>query len=68
MTNILELINVSKTYQDFSLRNINLALKPGYIMVFIGPNGAGKSTTIKLIMGLIKKDAGEIKIFGMDQD
>ncbi|GFR38156.1 hypothetical protein PRECH8_14520 [Insulibacter thermoxylanivorax] len=68
MTNILELINVSKTYQDFSLRNINLALKPGYIMGFIGPNGAGKSTTIKLIMGLIKKDAGEIKIFGMDQD
>lgn len=67
MTNILELINVSKTYQDFSLRNINLALKPGYIMGFIGPNGAGKSTTIKLIMGLIKKDAGEIKIFGMDQ-
>lgn len=36
-------------------------------MGFIGPNGAGKSTTIKLIMGLIKKDAGEIKIFGMDQ-
>ena len=67
MTNILELINVSKTYQDFSLRNINLSLKPGYIMGFIGPNGAGKSTTIKLIMGLIKKDAGEIKIFGMDQ-
>lgn len=67
MTNILELINVSKTYQDFSLRNINLSLKPGYIMGFIGPNGAGKSTTIKLIVGLIKKDAGEIKIFGMDQ-
>lgn len=35
-------------------------------MGFIGPNGAGKSTTIKLIMNLIKKDLGEIKIFGMD--
>ena len=43
MTNILELINVSKTYQDFSLRNINLSLKPGYIMGFIGPNGAGRA-------------------------
>ncbi|HBN82891.1 MAG TPA: sodium ABC transporter ATP-binding protein, partial [Clostridiales bacterium] len=38
----------------------------GYIMGFIGPNGAGKSTTIKLIMNLIKRDSGEIKIFGKD--
>jgi ABC-2 type transport system ATP-binding protein len=35
-------------------------------MGFIGPNGAGKSTTIKLIMNLLKKDEGDIKIFGMD--
>ena len=35
-------------------------------MGFIGPNGAGKSTTIKLIMNLLKKDSGEIKVFGMD--
>ena len=35
-------------------------------MGFIGPNGAGKSTTIKLIMNLIRKDSGEIKVFGLD--
>ena len=35
-------------------------------MALIGPNGAGKTTTIKLIMNLIKKNRGEIKIFGMD--
>jgi len=35
-------------------------------MGFIGPNGAGKSTTIKLIMNLLKKDGGEIKVFGLD--
>lgn len=35
-------------------------------MGFIGPNGSGKTTTIKLIMNLLKKDAGEIKVFGMD--
>ncbi|MBC2580042.1 ATP-binding cassette domain-containing protein [Clostridium sp. DJ247] len=35
-------------------------------MGFIGPNGSGKSTTIKLIMNLIKRNAGEIKIFGLD--
>ncbi|MCY9388376.1 ATP-binding cassette domain-containing protein, partial [Bacillus haynesii] len=49
---MLELKNVTKHYQDFSLENINFSLEKGYIMGFIGPNGAGKSTTIKLIMNL----------------
>lgn len=35
-------------------------------MGFIGPNGAGKSITIKLIMNLIKKDSGNINVFGLD--
>ena len=68
MTSILELKNVSKHYQDFSLKNINFSLEKGYIMGFIGPNGAGKSTTIKLIMNLIKKDEGNISIFGLDNE
>lgn len=68
MTSILELKNVSKHYQDFSLKNINFSLEKGYIMGFIGPNGAGKSTTIKLIMNLIKKDEGDISIFGLDNE
>lgn len=66
MDNILEIKNLTKSYKDFTLSNISFNLKPGYIMGFIGPNGAGKSTTIKLIMNLIKKSSGEIKIFGMD--
>lgn len=68
MTSILELKNVTKHYQDFSLKNINFSLEKGYIMGFIGPNGAGKSTTIKLIMNLIKKDEGNISIFGLDNE
>jgi len=63
---ILELNNVSKKYKEFQLNNISFNLEKGYIMGLIGPNGAGKSTTIKLIMNLIKKDSGEIKIFGKD--
>ncbi|MED4550874.1 sodium ABC transporter ATP-binding protein, partial [Bacillus licheniformis] len=39
---MLELKNVTKHYQDFSLKNINFSLEKGYIMGFIGPNGAGK--------------------------
>lgn len=66
MENILEIANLRKEYQDFTLNNISFNLKRGYIMGFIGPNGAGKSTTIKLIMNLIKRDRGEIKVFGLD--
>lgn len=63
---MLEVRNLTKKFEKFSLDNISFKLEPGYIMGFIGPNGAGKSTTIKLIMNLLKKDSGEIKIFGMD--
>lgn len=66
MSNILEIKNLTKEYEGFTLANINISLERGYIMGFIGPNGAGKSTTIKLIMNLVKKSAGDIKIFGMD--
>lgn len=68
MEKILDISNVSKHYNGFSLNNINLSLNRGYIMGFIGPNGAGKSTTIKLMMNLIQKDSGKIKIFGLDNE
>ncbi|RKD23617.1 ABC-2 type transport system ATP-binding protein [Caminicella sporogenes DSM 14501] len=66
MGHILELKNVRKEYKDFTLKDISFTLDRGYIMGYIGPNGAGKSTTIKLIMNLLKKDDGEIRIFGLD--
>lgn len=66
MDNILEIKNLNKTYKDFSLDNLTFNVERGCIMGFIGPNGSGKSTTIKLIMNLIKKDSGDIKIFGLD--
>ncbi|WP_341473343.1 ABC transporter ATP-binding protein [Clostridium estertheticum] len=64
--NILEVKNLTKNYKDFTLKDVNFELKKGYIMGFIGPNGSGKSTTINLIMNLIKKDSGDVKIFGLD--
>ena len=63
MEKILELKNVSKLTR---LYNINFTLEKGYIMGLVGPNGAGKTSTIKLIMNLLNKHEGEIKIFGMD--
>ncbi|HHW28917.1 MAG TPA: ABC transporter ATP-binding protein [Syntrophomonadaceae bacterium] len=66
MNEILEVRNLSKHYPGFSLKNISFTLEKGYIMGFIGPNGAGKTTTIKLIMNLLRRDSGEIKVFGLD--
>jgi ABC-type multidrug transport system ATPase subunit len=45
------------------LNNINLKVPQGSIYGFLGPNGAGKTTTLKLILGLLKKQEGEILIF-----
>ncbi|GAA0772556.1 ABC transporter ATP-binding protein [Clostridium subterminale] len=63
---LLEIKNLTKEYDGFKLDDISFTLDKGYIMGFIGENGAGKTTTIKLIMNLLKRDEGEIKIFGKD--
>lgn len=46
------------------LNGVNLEVEEGTIYGFLGPNGAGKTTTLKLILGLLKKQEGEIFIFG----
>ena len=66
MGNILEVKNLCKKYNGFELKNVNLELPKGMIMGLIGENGAGKSTTIKSILNVIHKNAGEIKIFDLD--
>lgn len=66
MDYILEVNKLRKEFEDFILKDISFNLEPGYIMGFIGPNGSGKSTTIKLIMNLLKKNSGKIKVFGKD--
>lgn len=64
--NILAVDKLTKHFKDFSLQNVSFQLPRGYVMGFIGPNGSGKSTTIKLIMNLLRKDSGQIKVFGLD--
>ena len=66
MQNILEIKNVSKDYGDFKLKDVSFSLPQGYIMGLIGPNGAGKTTIIKLILNLLRRDGGDIKVFGLD--
>jgi len=66
MSNILEVNNLVKKYDTFSLKDVSFNVPTGLIMGFIGPNGAGKTTTIKSILNMITLDAGTIKLFGMD--
>jgi ABC-2 type transport system ATP-binding protein len=60
----IEMRGVRKTYRFFTLDDVSLDLEPGQIMGFVGPNGAGKSTTLRLAMGMISPDAGEIRVLG----
>ena len=66
MNNALELRSVTKEYKDFKLNNVSFTLPKGYIMGFVGANGAGKTTTIKLILNMIKRNSGEIKVLCLD--
>jgi len=61
----LETRNLTHTFSegDVVLNNINLKIPEGSIYGFLGPNGAGKTTTLRLILGLLKKQVGEIIIF-----
>ena len=66
MNNALEIKNLNKSFEKFSLKDVSLELPSGYIMGFIGPNGAGKTTVIKLILNMLCKDSGSVSVFGMD--
>lgn len=66
LENAIEIQDVTKHYPDFSLEHISLHIPTGCVTGFIGQNGAGKSTTLKTILNMIKRDSGEIKIFGAD--
>jgi len=61
---VVEISNVSKKFGKLSvLHDINLIVNEKDLMAIIGPNGGGKSTLIKIIMGILTPDTGEVKIF-----
>lgn len=66
MQTCLTIKNLSKKYSNFTLDKVNLSIPKGCIMGLIGENGAGKTTLMSLILNLVKKDEGEILIFGKD--
>lgn len=58
----IEIKDLVKTFDSFKLGPVNLTIPKGTIVGYIGQNGAGKSTTIKLLLGLLRKDSGEIRL------
>lgn len=66
MNTALEITGLCKNYDAFALKNVSFRLPAGYIMGLVGQNGAGKTTLIKLILNLLLRDAGEIRVFGLD--
>lgn len=64
--NALEIRGLTKAYPGFCLDGLDLTLPSGCIMGLIGENGAGKSTTIKLILNMIRKDSGTVRLLGRD--
>lgn len=64
MKDVLTVKGLTKNYQDFTLDHVSFEIPQGSIVGLIGENGAGKSTIIKAVLGLIKKDDGEITLFG----
>ena len=66
MEYVIEVEEVVKDYGDFKLDNISFQVEKGCICGFVGQNGSGKTTTIQLLMDVIKKDSGLIKIFGQN--
>lgn len=65
---VLELCDVTKKYEDFTLDHVSFQVPRGCICGFIGQNGAGKTTTIQLVLDIIKKDEGSIKVFDRDME
>ncbi|WP_161878420.1 ABC transporter ATP-binding protein [Alkalibacterium sp. MB6] len=64
MEPILELIDLKKRFDEKEvLKGVTFSVMPGEIIGYIGPNGAGKSTTVKILLGMLDKDEGEIRLF-----
>ena len=63
--NAVELKNVTKRYNEIlAVDHVNLNIGTGEIFGLLGPNGSGKSTTLKMLLGLVKPDEGEVLVLG----
>jgi ABC-2 type transport system ATP-binding protein len=66
----LEISELSKRYHGsadrYAVRDLSFRVERGQVLGLLGPNGAGKTTTMRMLMGLIRPDAGTVRIFGQE--
>jgi len=64
---VIEIKSLVKKFGAFTaLDGINLELSSGEALAFMGPNGAGKTTTIRVLLGILRANSGDVRIFGED--
>ncbi|NCT91678.1 ABC transporter ATP-binding protein [Cellulomonas sp. APG4] len=64
---VIDVRGLTKTFGPVrALDGLDLVVEPGEVHGFLGPNGAGKSTTIRVLLGLLRADAGRARLFGGD--
>ncbi len=62
---VASLEGVSRNYGEVrALRNVNFTVHAGEVVALLGPNGAGKTTAVKLLLGLLPPDSGNVRVFG----
>lgn len=67
VTDTIHIQGLTKRFgATLALDELDLTVTEGEVHGFLGPNGAGKSTTIRVLLGLLRKDAGEVRLFGRD--
>src|SRR6266700_1816334 len=67
MTNAIEVRALRKTFgRTTALYGLDLACRSGEVHAFLGPNGAGQTTTIRILLGLLRQDGGEVSLLGGD--
>jgi ABC-2 type transport system ATP-binding protein len=65
MSNAIETRGLSyRAGKSFALSDVSLSVPTGSIYGFLGPNGAGKTTTVRLLLGMVKRQAGEVRLLG----
>ncbi|MFF9113351.1 ABC transporter ATP-binding protein [Streptomyces sp. NPDC014805] len=66
---MIELEGLTKRYgEKVAVNNLSFTVRPGIVTGFLGPNGAGKSTTMRMILGLDRSTAGDVRIDGTHYD
>ena len=72
MSDVIALSGLAKSFhghlgigRTVAVAGLDLAVRPGEIFGLLGPNGAGKTTTLKMMLGLLRPDAGTVRLFGL---